>query len=41
VDEADDEALEAALAKGLKQSEAGLATPHEEFWPEVLARFKR
>jgi predicted transcriptional regulator len=41
VDEEYDEALEAALAQGLKESEAGLGRPHEEVWPEIMARFKK
>lgn len=41
VDEEYDEALEAALQEGLKESEAGLGRPHDEVWAEIEARYRK
>lgn len=35
-----DEALEASLDRGLKQSELGEVTPHEDVMKEIRARYK-
>ena len=41
VDEEYDEALEAALQRGLEDIKAGRVRPLEEVWPEILARYKK
>ncbi len=35
-----DEALEASIERGLKQSGLGEVTPHEDFMKEIRARYK-
>lgn len=41
VDEEYDEALEASLKRGLEDIKAGRVRPHEQVWPEIMARFKK
>lgn len=36
----DNEALEASIDRGLKESERGEVTPHEQVMKEIRARFK-
>jgi len=35
------EALEASIQQGLKESEAGLGRPHAEVWAEIEAKYRK
>jgi predicted transcriptional regulator len=38
--QAESDALEASIERGLKQSMAGETRPHEEVWAEIRSRYK-